>query len=95
MSKHKSILFWVWGILFILLLEVTSCSDFGKSYHTYAINENACMSCKTCVPKCSFGAISRYPRVDGPDSVVIDPKRCMGCGACIKACPWNAIDQAD
>jgi ferredoxin len=85
----------VLAMFFALLLGVNSCSDFAKSYQTFFISQSTCTSCKTCVPKCNYGAISRFPRVDNPDSVVIDPKKCVGCGACIKACPWNAISEKD
>lgn len=92
--KPPSILVVFW-MLVLLAFAINACSDFAKSYHTYKIKQETCTSCKTCVPKCTFGAISRYPRIDGPDSVVIDPQKCVGCGECIKACPWNSIEKDD
>lgn len=85
------------AITFASGLFMTGCDSFGRNYHTYAINQDSCISCLKCVPKCAYGAISHTKRVGTQfDSVVIDHKKCVGCGECIRVCPTaGAIKEAD
>ncbi len=48
--------------------------------------KNACVSCKSCIAACDYGAL------DWDDlGVSIDHGACTRCGACVTACPTGAI----
>lgn len=91
---------WIWlaltMFLFIAGLFTTSCDSLGRAYHNFTINQDSCVRCLNCVPKCSYGAI-RHIDVEGDwDSVAIDAKKCVGCGECLRACPISgAIQEND
>lgn len=92
-----------WTFLALLALSSASgllmvgCDSLGRSYHTYAINQESCVNCLKCVPKCAYGAINHIKREGTKwDSVVIDPKKCVGCGECFRICPTaGAIQEND
>lgn len=48
--------------------------------------KNICVSCKSCIAACSYGALSWDHR-----GVAIDHAACTRCGACVAACPTGAI----
>ncbi len=55
---------------------------------TAVVEEEHCSGCKTCIPLCSFNAIS----FDEQKKVsVINEALCKGCGTCAAACPSGAI----
>jgi NAD-dependent dihydropyrimidine dehydrogenase PreA subunit len=91
---------WTWLTLTLSLLIAgfltSSCDSLGRAYQTFTINQDSCVRCLKCVPKCNYGAI-RHIDVEGDwDSVVIDPKKCVGCGECLRACPTSgAIQEKD
>jgi heterodisulfide reductase subunit A len=58
--------------------------------NTAWIIEDLCSGCKTCIPMCPYGAISRDPAK--PKSV-INEALCKGCGTCVATCPSGAIEQ--
>lgn len=53
------------------------------------LDENACTSCRACVSRCPFGAISAN------GTVSVDVSRCWGCGICRSACRNEALDLVD
>ena len=54
---------------------------------SYAIDQDKCVRCYTCVSRLSCPAISK----DGKD-VRIDVTMCIGCGVCAQVCPKDAIE---
>ncbi len=54
----------------------------------YAVIDNLCVACGTCLKACPFGAISI---TDGIKAKV-DGSRCVGCGKCAKECPASIIE---
>ncbi len=51
-----------------------------------AIDDQECLACGTCIPRCQVGAISEKDGIS-----VIDRARCIGCGLCVSACPNDAV----
>lgn len=51
------------------------------------VNEKDCISCKTCVDRCHFGAMTT-----NNGKVFFSPEKCFGCGLCISTCPQDAIE---
>jgi heterodisulfide reductase subunit A len=58
--------------------------------NTAWIIEELCSGCKTCIPMCPYGAISRD---EEKAKSVINEALCKGCGTCVAACPAGAIEQ--
>lgn len=54
---------------------------------SYAIDQDKCVRCHTCVSRLSCPAISK----DG-EEVRIDITMCIGCGVCAQVCPKDAIE---
>jgi len=55
---------------------------------TAMVDENLCSGCKTCLPLCSYKAITFD---EGKKVSVINEALCKGCGTCAAACPSGAI----
>lgn len=55
-------------------------------------NLDNCCGCSACANKCTKGAISMIPNVEGFLHPVVDIVKCVECGLCEKACP--ALDPA-
>ncbi len=58
--------------------------------NTAVIDDSLCSGCKTCLPLCSFNALS-YSAERGIS--VINAALCKGCGTCVAACPSGALQQ--
>jgi heterodisulfide reductase subunit A len=58
--------------------------------NTAFIDRDRCSGCKTCVPLCSFNAIS-FSLEAGISE--INEAVCKGCGTCVAACPSGAAEQ--
>ncbi len=56
------------------------------------INHETCKSCKVCMKRCQFDAISmkEFPAHEKPKAVV-DPDKCLGCGICQVKCKSGSI----
>ncbi len=52
----------------------------------YAIDQEKCIRCYTCVSRFSCPALSKEEGV-----VSVDPSLCIGCGCCAQVCPKQAI----
>ena len=52
-----------------------------------------CIGCETCIPTCSYGAISPVVIEGGRQVAVVSAVQCKGCGACVAACPNAAMQQ--
>ena len=50
------------------------------------INEDACVSCETCVNSCSTEAMELIDTI-----ATVNENRCIGCGVCAHLCPEKAI----
>ena len=59
----------------------------GLQRSSYAVDQDKCVRCHTCVSRLSCPAISK----DGRD-VRIDVTMCIGCGVCAQVCPKDAIE---
>jgi heterodisulfide reductase subunit A len=58
--------------------------------NTAYIDKELCSGCKTCVPLCSFNAIT----FDSVEHVsAINEALCKGCGTCVASCPSGAAQQ--
>ena len=51
------------------------------------VKQEECRSCKTCLDRCHFNAITF-----NSDRVVFSREKCFGCGLCVSTCPNNAIE---
>ena len=60
--------------------------------HPSYIDENRCISCGRCVPKCGVDAIATLGEHAYPPSYYINRQLCTGCGDCVEVCPTSAID---
>jgi heterodisulfide reductase subunit A len=58
--------------------------------YTAHVVEEDCSGCKTCIPLCSYNAISLDPVTK---KAVISDVACKGCGVCAAACPSGSIRQ--
>ena len=58
--------------------------------NTAYIIEEDCSGCKSCVPLCSFNAISF---LEDKKKAYINEVLCKGCGVCVAACPSGSIKQ--
>lgn len=58
--------------------------------NTAYIVEEDCSGCKSCIPLCSYNAISF---VEGKNKAAIQEALCKGCGTCVAACPSGSIRQ--
>lgn len=65
------------------------CISVTKPSPAYAIDEERCTLCKTCIAKLGCPAISC-----ADDSIVIDQALCFGCSICAQVCPFDAIEVA-
>lgn len=54
------------------------------------IEEADCSGCKSCIPLCSYGAITFD---SGKLKATINEALCKGCGTCVAACPSGSIRQ--
>jgi len=63
----------------------------AKSRFVAVIDPGKCKSCKVCLDRCQFGAISltAYPGLEG-ERAVIDAEICRGCGSCVISCKAEA-----
>ncbi len=64
----------------------------GEDKHKYlnamfeaVIDQDACVSCESCVDRCPVGAIM------STDEVRVNREKCLGCGLCAGVCPSEAI----
>ena len=57
--------------------------------NTAHVIEDACSGCKTCIPLCSYQAISFVEE----KRALINEVLCKGCGTCVAACPSGSIRQ--
>ena len=58
--------------------------------NTAFVAEDECSGCKTCLPVCPYGAISRDP---GKAKAIVNEVLCKGCGTCVAVCPSGSIKQ--
>lgn len=57
----------------------------------FAMVDNYCVACGTCMKVCRIGAINVYKGV----RAIVDDNKCVGCGMCKKECQANAISIKD
>ncbi len=69
------------GVVEFGFLDAVAHSDFSA-----VIDEDQCINCGDCLPRCSFDAISL-----GEVFAAIDQAHCMGCGLCASACTVDAL----
>jgi len=67
-------------------LSLTRKGGQGLEAKTYAIDQERCVRCKTCLTKFTCPALA----YDGKDVTII-PEMCIGCGCCAQVCPKKAI----
>ncbi len=58
--------------------------------NTAYIVEEDCSGCKSCIPLCSYNAITF---VEEKNKAAIQEALCKGCGTCVAACPSGSIRQ--
>jgi len=68
-------------------LSLTRKGKQGLEVKAYAIDQQKCVRCKTCLTKFTCPALA----YDGKD-VTIVPEMCIGCGCCAQVCPKKAIE---
>lgn len=73
---------------FITMEEKNLSSEEFHSGKKYAITEDKCIGCGTCVERCVYNAIKKEDK----KYKIIDIK-CEGCGSCLDACPAGAIEE--
>lgn len=74
-----------------ILLENREKRRRGETIALYAIDQEQCKRCKTCIGR--FGCPALYFAEDG--SVHIDAQLCNGCGNCATICPFGAIHKVE
>jgi len=61
-----------------------------SSSNFIAVMDDACVSCKQCVPVCPVGCFDVIDE-DGKNKVVFDDSLCLGCGVCSRVCKPKAL----
>jgi len=74
-----------------ILLENRIKRKVGKNIPTYAIDQEKCKQCKTCIGK--FGCPAFY--YGESETIHIDEQQCNGCGDCVQICPFDAISEKE
>uniref|UniRef100_A0A7C3EVZ3 Indolepyruvate oxidoreductase subunit IorA n=1 Tax=Candidatus Methanomethylicus mesodigestus TaxID=1867258 RepID=A0A7C3EVZ3_9CREN len=64
----------------------------GEKLDLYAVDEDACIGCRTCVAAFGCSAIGFNKE---KKKSFIDPLSCMGCGVCADVCPSAAIKKSE
>lgn len=70
-----------------ILLTVQKQRRAGQTPLLYAIDQDKCQKCKTCIER--FGCPAIY--YDNEGNVLIDETQCNSCGNCVDICPFGAI----
>ena len=68
------------------MVDLGKANVIARSAFVTHVDENLCLGCEDCIPRCQFKALSMQSNM-----IQVNESRCAGCGLCVSICMEDAL----